>query len=219
MVVLCATIIKKQINLLPPNKQIATQEELCRRYEKTYLIHDGCDVSEAIFSIDLNHVILAKADSTQAVPRIDLDQLVAISFTSGSTGHSKPNEKTWNTFVESTRINRTYMLPESAQTINLLATVPAQHMWGLETSAIMALFIDVCVVDAMPFFPQDIHDVLHGMPSRRVMVSTPVYLCALVESGLQFPALDTVLCATSPLGRELASNVEQTFDTTLKEVW
>lgn len=218
-VVLCATVLKKHSNLLPSNRNIATQQRLSERYNDTYVIHDGSETAPSLFAIDISETGISNILSNDQVPSINLDQLAAISFTSGSTGDAKPNEKTWETFVDSTKINSRYMLPDSDETIQLLATVPAQHMWGLETSALMALFTDVCVVDSKPLFPQDIQTLLEALPEPRMMVSTPVHLRALVASNLKFPKLATVLCATSPLTQELATQVEQLFEAEMREVY
>ena len=111
------------------------------------------------------------------------------------------------------------MLPDTSETIQVLATVPAQHMWGLETSALMALFANICVLDSKPLFPQDIQTLLKEIPAPRMMVSTPVHLRALVASNLEYPKLETVLCATSPLTQELATQVEQLFEAEMREVY
>ena len=218
-VVLCATVLKQHINLLPSNRNIATQQRLSERYNNTYVIHDGSETAPDLFAIDLSKTGISEISPVDEIPFINLDQLAAISFTSGSTGNAKPNEKTWKTFVESTKINSHYMLPESTETIQLLATVPAQHMWGLETSVLMALFANICVADSKPLFPQDIQTLLQALPAPRMMVSTPVHLRALVSSDLEYPKLEAVLCATSPLTQELATQVEQLFEAEMREVY
>ncbi len=218
-VVLCATILKQQVNLLPSNRNIATQQRLSERYNDTYVIHDGSDTAPDLFFIDLSKAGVIETITSHEVPLINLDQLAAISFTSGSTGDAKPNEKTWKTFVESTKINSRYMLSKTTETIQLLATVPAQHMWGLETSVLMALFANICVVDSKPLFPQDIQTLLNALPAPRMLVSTPVHLRAVVGNGLEYPKLETVLCATSPLTQQLAAQIEKLFEAEMREVY
>ncbi len=220
MVSICAAMLRKQINLLPPNKNVATQQRLSQRYADAYVLHDGIDVDEGIPSLNLQHIKINQT-SVSAANNVDipLDQLALISFTSGSTGDSQPNHKTWLTLNQSTSMNRRYMLPEVKQLYYVLATVPGQHMWGLETSVLMALFTDTCVVDAKPLFPSDISEALNMLPEPRVVVSTPVHLRALSASGLAFPNVDVVLCATSPLTDKLAQQVEALFDAHLHEVY
>ena len=222
MVSLCAAVLREQINLLPPNKNTATQRRLAERYENTYVLHDGIDVEDGLFEFNLANISLAtnQFDSlTDQIAQIPLTQLALISFTSGSTGDSKPNPKTWQTLTASTVINRHYMLPDLDKTYSILATVPGQHMWGLETSVLMALFSSACIIDSKPLFPADIQSVLLNLPTPRVLVSTPIHLRALAESDLSFPKIDIVLCATSPLTSDLALKVEQQFNAELHEVY
>ena len=222
MVSICAAVLRNQINLLPPNKNLATQRRLNERYDDSYVLHDGIEVDSELHSIDLQAITLGSECfefSTHSMPQVPLEQLALISFTSGSTGDSKPNEKTWRTLLESTAINRRYMLPDSEKTYHLLATVPGQHMWGLETSVLMALFSASCVVDSKPLFPSDIQRALLQLPEPRALVSTPVHLRALAASELPFPKTEIVLCATSPLTQTLAENIEQAFAADLHEVY
>ena len=222
MVSLCAAVLRKQINLLPPNKNTATQRRLTQRYQDTYVLHDGIDVEDGLEEVNLTELNFATNQfdsSIDQIPQIALTQLALISFTSGSTGDSKPNLKTWQTLTASTAINRRYMLPDLETTYSVLATVPGQHMWGLETSVLMALFSCACIVDSKPLFPADIHAALASLPAPRAIVSTPVHLRALAESDLDFSKSDIVLCATSPLTAELAKKVEQQFGAQLHEVY
>lgn len=216
----CAAIIRGQTNLLPPNHKPETQKRLQQHYPDSYIIHDGADVIENLPSVDLSHLELKpnKPESIE-VAKIPLSHLAAISFTSGSTGDSKPNNKTWLTIVESTRINHRYMLPDNKETLYQLATVPAQHMWGLETSILLPLFANVCLSDAKPLFPLDIQESLAKLPGPRMIVSTPVHLRAMNASGIDFKNIVLLLCATSPLSQQLAQASETTFSSELREVY
>ncbi len=233
MVAFAASILRQQTSLLPPNKKVMTQVRLSERYDNVYILHDGLlksdnestEIAPGIGDVNVSGVDFG--DSTEAIvcPEIPLDYLAAISFTSGSTGDSKPNLKTWRTIVESSRINANHMLESVSSTNNdcttlyQLATVPAQHMWGLETSILLPLFEPVCVVDVKPLFPQDIYDVLQAMPVPRMLVSAPVHLRAICTSRLKYPEVELVLCATSPLSKELASSIEELFSAQLREVY
>src|SRR3546814_20858585 len=85
-----------------------------------------------------------------------------------------------------------------------VATVPPQHMYGLETTGLMALAADCVVHGGRPFVPQDVTDALATMPAPRVLVTAPVHLRALVESRAQLPPLSFILSATTPLALALA---------------
>lgn len=219
MVSICAAILREQVTLLPPNKNRGTQQILASRYDDVYVLHDGTEVAEGLGSQNVTDFDLSihKTDNTFDT-NVALQQLALISFTSGSTGESKPNLKTWETLTLSTQINRRFMLPDE-QTYYLLATVPGQHMWGLETSVLMALFSPVCVADTKPLFPKDIEVQLRALPEPRVLVSAPVHLRAMMEENIDYPPVKAVLCATSPLTKPLAETVEQRLAGTLREVY
>lgn len=229
LVSLCAVVLREQTNLLPPNRKPITQTNLAARYPETYLIHDGSldqqEIDSKIFAVNLDTLRLdqneneAALDNTYCVPEIEISLLALISFTSGSTGEPKANIKTWQTLVTSSEINGRYMLPDFNQTYYHLATVPGQHMWGLETSVLLPMFAKVCLSDSRPFYPHEIQLQLRALPTPRALVATPLHLRALLTLKDKLPPLANVLCATAPLTRSLASDIEQRFDTELREVY
>src|SRR5690606_9594894 len=134
MLAFCAAILRGQTNLLPQNRAPATLEQLAAHYPGAYILHQGLDaLPPGIAAHNMNQQSLV-GDSATATPGFPLGQLTALAFTSGSTGQPKPNLKSWHTFIESSRINAQHMLPGEQATLYELATVPPQHMWGLETS-------------------------------------------------------------------------------------
>lgn len=215
----CAAIIKQQTTLLPQNRAEATQASLFDQYAGAYVLHDGAAlIVTDLPHLDINMLNLLGAPCRE-IPQIDANFLAAIAFTSGSTGQPKANIKPWRTLVESSLINARFMLPAGDQCYSVLATVPAQHMWGLETSVLLPLFSELCVVDSRPLFPQDIQQALAALSEPRLLISTPVHLRAMVLSGLSLPPVAHILCATAPLSKDLASDVEALFQGELVEVF
>lgn len=224
MVAICAVVLAKQTNLLPPNKNLKTQIAMLRRYQNAYVLHDGsADLPDNARSFDLSKMDWSLSQYQGQCPRVPLAHLALISFTSGSTGQSKPNLKYWHTLQQSTKINANYMLPNSHETFFHLATVPGQHMWGLETSVLLPMFANACLVDARPLYPHDILAVLAQLPTPRTIIATPLHLKALAVTQLtaqsQPPVMANILCATAPLGQELAKDIETAFSTDLREVY
>ncbi len=219
----CALLLREQTNLLPPNRNVQTQNRLAERYLNTYIIHDGVECEQSLPAINIQELDLRVGQEVLSeicvVPKVRLNHIAAIAFTSGSTGDSKPNIKSWHTFVESTQINISNMLPHTSETLFMLATVPGQHMWGMETSILIPLFADIAALDSKPLFPKDVQSHLQNLPENRILVSTPVHLRALQLSGLHFEKLTRLLCATAPLSRELARELEALFKTELREVF
>lgn len=220
MVSFCAVILRGHTNLLPSNKNPSTQEQLSNVYEGSYIIHDGLDLASSIEQIDLSILHLSyEHEMGSYIPTISDKHLACISFTSGSTGKPKPNLKYWRTLHQSSSINYRHMIQNTGTTVFQLATVPAQHMWGLETSILLPLFHQVCVSDAQPLFPQDILDTIKVLPTPVLLVSTPTHLRALTASSPEPVPLSAVLCATSPLTPELAKKVESQFSCPLREIY
>jgi acyl-coenzyme A synthetase/AMP-(fatty) acid ligase len=77
----------------------------------------------------------------------------------------------------------------------------------------------VTVYDAQPLLPYDIQTALQNMPPPRALVSTPVHLRALLQSGLTFAPVDIILSATAPLQQELALAVERQLGGELREIY
>src|ERR1019366_3714654 len=90
------------------------------------------------------------------VPQIPQEQVAAIVFTSGSTGTPLPYQKSWGRLTRCVRdgASRLGLLDGRAHT--LIGTVPAQHMYGLESTVLLALQSGNAFAAERPFFPADI---------------------------------------------------------------
>ena len=225
MVGFCAVVLRKQINLLPPNKNTATQTKLAGIYANTYILHDGCNQLAAsipafnLEELNLSELKLSGGPRVEHTPLVGGNQLAAISFTSGSTGDSKPNLKYWDSLKVSSNINSEHMLGDLTDTLHMVATVPAQHMWGLETSVFLPLHHKVCILDTRPFYPQDVLSDLALLPKPRGLITTPAHLRSLQDAHLELPEASLVLSATSPLPQALAQAVERSLKSKLLEVY
>jgi acyl-coenzyme A synthetase/AMP-(fatty) acid ligase len=92
-------------------------------------------------------------------------------------------------------------------------------MYGLEMSVLMPLLGPVSVHAARPFFPGDVARAVALAPSPPLLVTTPVHLRALVESGVALPPLAGIVSATAPLQMALACIAEQRFGCEVREVF
>ena len=223
LVSFCAVICRGQCNLLPQNKTVSAQEQIASSYHDAYVIHDGLKVSPSLESFDLlgaDFKLQSSGKKTPSdIPSPKASQLACIAFTSGSTGVPKPNKKLWQTLVKSTEINIRNMVPPLPTTIHEVATMPSQHMWGLETSILIPLFANVCVSDSQSLFPHNILRDIADLPEPRLLVSTPIHLKSLVSADGENPNIHSVLTATSPVSSQLAEQVETHFNSELREVY
>jgi len=213
----CAAIIAGRCTLMPPSRQQQTVQQVAGEYVDCITLgEDSIDGVER-FKIDFDR--LAATASNVAIPRISSRQLCAIAFTSGSTGTPTPNHKYWETLRIGALSNVDFLMQDVTDRVSLLATVPPQHMWGLETSVLLPLFCNVAVCHRTPFFPKDIADALESLPEPRMLVSSPAHLDAFFASDIAQFKIDKILSATAPLSADLAKNLAQRFDARVVEVF
>lgn len=214
----CAALLNGSVNLLPPGRQRATLHHIAADYPSCYCLTDraiDCDIT----CIDIRTLLAEKKSSaTMDLPLIPAQQLAAIAFTSGSTGKPSANKKYWGTLAGTARL-LAHRLTAQLNRPTIVATVPSQHMYGLEMTVMMALQGECSLQRDKPFYPADIQYVLDNTPAPVLLVSTPVHLRALVNAELPMPALAGVISATAPLDATLATATEQCFNTGLREIY
>ncbi len=218
LVAFCAVALRGQINLLPPSRTPAAIEDVLGQSADSYCISDVA-LSPAPPRL---HLLPAHPPQRSGpVPSVDADTVAMIGFTSGSTGAPKPNPKTWGSLRISTAQNHAALrhLWPRGETLPLIATVPPQHMYGMELSVLLPLFAPVAVHSDRPFFPEDIAQALRDAATAPLLVTTPVHLRALVESGIALPPLAGIVTATAPLSQTLAAAAEQRFGCEVRELF
>jgi acyl-CoA synthetase (AMP-forming)/AMP-acid ligase II len=220
LVAFCAIALRGQANLLPPSRAPQAVEEVMAA-------HPGCHAvgDQPLHPAPLRYHVLPPLPVGEAVfgdiawPFLPALQTVAVGYTSGSTGTPRANAKTWRSFHASTAGNLRMLQQVVGERFSVVATVPPQHIYGVEMSILLPLLGHVHVHAGRPFFPVDIATALNDVPSPRVLVTTPVHLRALVASGVQLPPLAAMLSATAPMPPELAVQAEQCFHAPLLEVF
>ena len=224
LVAFAAAAVRGQVTLLPPSRTRAAIDEVRARHPDSYCLGDadacGCeDIAPLPHYLRLPDV-LPRAGGE--MPRVADAAVVAIGYTSGSTGAPKANPKTWGSFAASTAQNMAALaglLPAAGATAHVVATVPPQHMYGMEMSVLLPLLGGVAVHEARPFFPVDIAAALASSPLPPLLVTTPVHLRALVESGVALPPLAGIVASTAPLPQALAAEAEAAFGCEVREMF
>lgn len=220
LVAFAAVAVAGQTNLLPPSRARQAVDEVMATHPGCYAISDRVlDASPPhLWQLPALDALNTAVDAP--VPLLPASQIVAIGYTSGSTGAPKPNPKSWASLCASTALNATLLRGFCADaTLSLVATVPPQHMYGMEMSVLLPLLADIGVDTGRPLMPADIAATLAALPAPRVLVTTPVHLRALVHSDIALPQLAGVVCATAPLCRELAAAAQARFATRVIEVF
>ncbi|WP_238345936.1 AMP-binding protein [Luteimonas saliphila] len=225
LVAFCAAAVRGQVNLLPPTRTRTAIDEVRARYPDSYCIGDGdaCGCDAPLEDPGAHFVHLpADLPALEGVPlRIDEAAVVAIGFTSGSTGAPTANAKTLGSLRISTAQNHAALaglwVPGAAP--HVVATVPPQHMYGVELSVMLPLLTDAAVHRGRPFFPEDIARALRDATGARLLVTTPVHLRALLASGVALPPLAGIVTATAPLPQALAAQAEARYGCEVRETF
>lgn len=205
-----ACMMQQQISLMPASRAEKEIEALEQDYQDTHRIDD-----------ELIKTLLSSSAITKEVSlsKIDTKQLVAIVFTSGSSGKPKANPKQWGALVDSAQRVASQLRLNQPSQHTLIATVPPQHMYGFETTIIFPLVTGVCVHSSKPFFPDDIRQTITAVNDPVILVTTPIHLRACTQTNLEWPAIDFALSATAPLSIQLAHDAEKELHTSVREIY
>ncbi len=216
-----SALVAGATNVLPPNIQNDTLLALHARYiDACFLIDDDRFLSLPNV-LDIRTVIVQAGDRSESasLQHVSINHPAAIAFTSGSTGQPQAYVKPWKTLAGTAALLGERFGCDVGAHPHVLATVPSQHMYGLEMTVMMALQAGWVMHAAHPFFPQDVAQALANMPEPRVLVSTPVHLRALVGAQTTMPTIALIVSATAPLSDELAAAAERMFGAPVKEIY
>ena len=223
---LAAALLRGQTSLMPPNALPDTLRQVPAAGGTPYLLIDDDTPGTKGLPEGLHqHRITRPAGvpPAQQVPGITADLEAVCLLTSGSTGAPQPHAKRWGPLVanirsEAERLAALLQRPSLAG-ITLVATVPAQHSYGFESTVLLALLGGACFDAGRPFYPADIADALARVPEPRALVTTPFHLKTLLLAGLPLPAVALTLSATAPLSPQLAAQAEAAFNGQLIEIY
>lgn len=221
-----AALRRGQDNLMPPNHTADTVARLQALFPSVYVLTDAPDLALAAALPVVRHADAPAAAAQGAgtpVPNIAADLLAARVLTSGSTGAPEPHPKRWGGLVRNARAGARRLAAQMGRRdlagVTLVATVPAQHMYGFESSVLVALVGGAAFDAGRPFFPADIAASLARLARPRMLVTTPFHLKMLLDSGVALPAIDLTLCATAPLSPQLAARAEAALAAPLMEIY
>jgi acyl-coenzyme A synthetase/AMP-(fatty) acid ligase len=213
-----AAMLRGQLTLLPQSRAPQTLRRIAGDYRESYCLTNQDEPVEGIESVVLRRQG-SIAGWPKRIPHIPLDQVAAIAFTSGSTGRPMPNKKTWGALTEVARATGTRLGVKAGAPAAVVATVPHQHMFGLEASVMLPIMHGLVMHAGRPLFPADIRDALADVAGKRILVTTPLHLRACVTEGLRVPPVGLILSATAPLSRSLAQEAERHFQTEVHEIF
>jgi acyl-coenzyme A synthetase/AMP-(fatty) acid ligase len=229
---LAACLVTGRVSLLPSSHTPEVIGQLARFAPDAFCLTDDpdCDIglSKVYYSEEVpitnaacadTGVSATDTDAVWAVPEIPVTQLAAIVFTSGSTGTPLPYKKTWGRLARCIRDGAPRLGLLDGRSHVLIGTVPPQHMYGFESTVLLALVSGNSFCAERPFYPADIAATVAGLPRPRVLVTTPLHLRTLLASQIDLPPMDLVISATAPLDQALARAVEAKIQVALLEIY
>ncbi len=215
---LAAAIVTNKISLLPSTHTPETVRQIKLLAPDVFCLTDS-----DLCTVDLPQLCYPAMNdnlaNTFAIPQIDVSQRIAVVFTSGSTGTPLPYPKTWGALVGSVQAEAARLGLCNDSHCTLVGTVPPQHMYGFESTVLMAWHSGNAYSHAQPFYPADICQALATVPMPRMLVSSPVHLRALMEAGLVLPEIAGVVSATAPLSTQFARDIEARCNAPLMEIY
>ena len=227
---LLATAMRQGKAVLPPNLAGATLEKLKDKIPNLWIFGDELPKKlhnqPQIPSKQIDDIIQLVKNNGQPFDQQRLvDTFEAIQnseiwlYTSGTTGKPKKIIKTWQNMICSAAlaIDRfLLMLP-----CYIVATVPNQHMFGLETALFWPFFSKASLWYERPIFAEDVISALsNNVTQPALLVSTPLHLKKLLAFELNWPThLSRLLSATESLSHTLAEQLENEFKAKLFEVY
>ncbi len=220
---LIAALVRGQVSLLPPNQTPDMLRQLQRDYAGLYALSDSSQESVAIEQVMYPQATQESARHSPllqfTVPAFADDQVAAVAFTSGSTGLPTAHRKTWGALARGAMAEAERFNLHVDGKATLVGTVPPQHMYGLESTVLMALRGGLALHAGRPFYPADVAAALAEIPGDRVLVTTPVHLRALLNEDIALPELRLIVCATAALSPEMAAQAEARYRAPLHEVY
>ena len=213
-----AALVRGQTTLLLPSRAPGALTQIAREYGASYCLVDGTEKVEQLPSCQIPTGTRSPTYSAK-VPQMPIDHPAVVAFTSGSTGRPHPHSKTWGSLVAVARSTGVRLGLKTSDPMTVVATVPHQHMYGLEASMMLPLQHGMAFHVGRPLFPEDVRLALLDVPSPRMLVTTPLHIRACVTAGSPLPHVECILSATAPLPGSLAKQAETLFQTTVYEVY
>ncbi|MDB5757076.1 MAG: AMP-binding enzyme family protein [Burkholderia sp.] len=219
MVGLAAAMSAGKTSLLPSTQTAETVRQMLQFAPDAFCL---CDADTAISMPVCRFPALDDGNGDDAiymVPQIDADLCVAYVFTSGSTGVPQPHAKRWGSLVRNVQAEAQLCRMLDGRSHAVIGTVPAQHMYGFESTVLIVMQSANALVAGPTFYPTDICQAVRAAPRPRTLVTTPVHLRSVLNAGLDMPQVDLLMSATAPLSAALAVDAEAGFGAPLLEIY
>jgi acyl-coenzyme A synthetase/AMP-(fatty) acid ligase len=185
-------LLAGRTSLLPPSRTPETLAQLAMRYPDTlYLGDEAGHIAWNRASSSATEWQSGMDSSVWPPPAIAREHVAAVAFTSGSTGEPQAQPKTWGCIVDGARSEIIALQLDQApiDDVVLIGTVSPQHMYGFESTVLLALHGPCAFAAEHPLHPDEVVAVLSQATGRRVLITAPVHLRALAGTVHRCPRL------------------------------
>jgi hypothetical protein len=223
LVMLVAAALADRETILPSDRSPDSLRGVGSIYESATVRYDSEEMAGRVSAAGLHGELfrpaIADNDPQDDLDPASIEDARVVMFTSGSTGKPEPCARKLSFFRQGANADAECMMEGLGTGVGIVATVPPYHMFGFELSVMVPLFKGGTVCSGRPFYPQDIAAALNAIEPPRILVSTPVHLRVLKESGIKMPSVARVFSATAPLPAPLAGDIEDMLGADLREIF
>jgi acyl-coenzyme A synthetase/AMP-(fatty) acid ligase len=222
---LAAALLRGQVSLLSGDPAPGILAGLRQDYPDCYLLTDAPTLPQALDpgSLPTHRVQTGAKRGSPTVadscPAIPTRQPAVVVLTSGSTGRPIGTRKCWGELVARSRAAAERFALHEEAPATVLGTVPPGHMYGLETTILLPLHAGVASWCGPSFYPADIAAALDSLPGKRILVTTPLHLNALLRAPSPRRPPEQVISATAPLEQSLAASAEASWGAQVLEIF
>lgn len=209
-----AALIRGQKSLLPPSRIEQVLAQISASHFPAYCLIDEPCPGAGLETVQVRH---EPRDVVEETPRIAADVRAIVAFTSGSTGTPMPHVKTFGSLVAVAHATAKRL--DFGTGHSIAGTIPAQHMYGIETTIMLPMQCGGALAAGHPLTPADIAAALDALPAPRWLATTPLHLQACVAEEASLPALCGVICATMPLSAGLCYAAENLTASVIHEIY
>lgn len=209
-----AALLRGQTSLLPPGQGRGDWEQVLRQFPDACLLSEKQLSAERAF--DISPFLVGSATPAVQTPMIDDGQRAAILFTSGSTGQPALHPKTWGQLCHGAASLAAALNWGETPSCAVVASVPPQHMFGLEATVMLPWTMGVPVHAQTPLLPTDLEEVLRQCDRPSWWMTTPMHLRAPLHA---LSGLEGVVASTMSLPASVARAAEAKWQVPVMEIY
>jgi acyl-coenzyme A synthetase/AMP-(fatty) acid ligase len=224
-VILAAWAAGRTVVMAPPDlKHAAASPERaqfdCIVTDRSELCANGDTPTLQVDALALRRALGGQPGSQSSAPQsifLRRSHVVAVFFTSGSTGQPAAQAKTWGQLCDAAdAMSRLLQMPDEGPLIG--ATVVHSHMFGFEMLVMQALRGSTSVYASRIVYPSDLA-AFAAIAREKWLVTTPYHLGVFVNAGPLPAGLRRIVSATMPLAVELAAAAEAGTEAEVHEIY